>query len=72
MHRFSEQEETELAELKRKYNSVSEQLYLEERKLKKLELNDRDVSEQLCKFYKSQQIEIDDNRTKIYLRSIDK
>ena len=71
MHQFTEQEETELAELKRKYNSVSEQLYLEERKLKKLELNDRDVSEQLCKFYKNQQIEIDDNRTKIYLRSID-
>ena len=72
MHQFTEQEETELAELKRKYNSVSEQLYLEERKLKKLEVNDRDVSEQLCKFYKKEQIEIDDNRTKIYLRSIDK
>ncbi len=72
MHQFTEQEETDLAELKRKYNSVSEQLYLEERKLKKLEVNDRDVSEQLCKFYKKEQIEIDDNRTKIYLRSIDK
>lgn len=72
MHHFSEQEEKELAELKRKYNSVSEQLYLEERKLKKLEVNDRDVSEQLCKFYKNQQIEIDAQRTKIYLRSIDK
>ena len=72
MHQFTEQEETDLAELKRKYNSVSEQLYLEERKLKKLELNDRDVSEQLCKFYKKEQIKIDDNRTKIYLRSIDK
>ena len=72
MHQFTEQEETDLAELKRKYNSVSEQLYLEERKLKKLEVNDRDVSEQLCKFYKKEQIEIDDNRTKIYLKSIDK
>ena len=72
MHQFTEQEETDLADLKRKYNSVSEQLYLEERKLKKLEVNDRDVSEQLCKFYKKEQIEIDDNRTKIYLRSIDK
>ncbi len=72
MHQFTEQDETDLADLKRKYNSVSEQLYLEERKLKKLEVNDRDVSEQLCKFYKKEQIEIDDNRTKIYLRSIDK
>ena len=72
MHQFTEQEEADLSELKRKYNSVSEQLYLEERKLKKLEVNDRDVSEQLCKFYKKEQIEIDDNRTKIYLRSIDK
>ena len=72
MHQFTEQEETDLAELKRKYNSVSEQLYLEERKLKKLEVNDRDVSEQLCKFYKKEQIEIDDTRTKIYLKSIDK
>ena len=72
MHQFTQQEENDLAELKRKYNSVSEQLYLEERKLKKLEVNDRDVSEQLCKFYKKEQIEIDDTRTKIYLRSIDK
>ena len=72
MHQFTEQEEIELAELSRKYDNVTEQLYLEQRKLKKLEVNDRDVSDQLCKFYKNQQIEIDDNRTKIYLRSIDK
>lgn len=64
--------ESRLKELTRQYNHVSEQLWREEAQVKKPSHQNRKATQKLIEHYRTKQIEIDDQRTKIYLRSIDK
>lgn len=62
----------QLKELSRQYNAVSIQLWSEESKVVKPSHQNKKATQKLIEHYRTKQIEIDDQRTKIYLRSIDK
>ena len=64
--------ESKLKELRRQYSHVSEQLWSEEAKVTKPSHANKKATQKLIEHYRSKQIEIDDQRTKIYLKSIDK
>ena len=64
--------ESNLKELSRKYKAVSEQLWLEESKIVKPSHQNKKATQKLIEHYREKQIEYDNERTKIYLKSINK
>lgn len=62
--------ESRLKELTRQYNHVSEQLWSEESKVVKPSHQNKKATKKLIDFYREKQIEIDEHRTKIYLKTI--